>query len=336
MKITVLGGGNWGTTVALSVARAGHPVTLWVRRADQRDEINQARTNQRYLPDITLPAGLTATDDLGGAVEGAGLILFIIPSKAFRRVAQALGAHLSPEQLIIHGTKGFEPVTHLRMSQILEEETCARQLGVLSGPNIAWEMASGLPAGATVASRFPEVIRRARAALEHDQLQIYGNRDVVGVELAGALKNVVAIAAGMAEAMAVGQNAKALLITRGMAEITRLGVALGAAPGTFTGVAGVGDLIVTCASSRSRNFRVGDGLAKGEGLDEITARLGQTAEGINTARVVAELLRERQIRAPLLRTIHQVIEGAFSPEEGLRYLMSLEGSEDVEFVGGDF
>ncbi len=330
MRISVLGAGNWGTTVAMSIAAAGHSVQLWSRSETLRDEINQQRENSRYLPGVKLSEAIRASADLAEVTRGAQLLFIIIPSKAFRRVAEVLGEQLQPDQLVIHGTKGFEPGTQKRMSQILQEETCARQLGVLSGPNIAWEMARGLPSGTTIASRFPRVIASARQALEHKNLLVYGHHDLLGVELAGALKNIVAIAAGMAEAMEVGQNAKALLITRGMAEITRLGVALGAEPQTFQGMAGMGDLIVTCSSTRSRNFRVGRGLALGQSLPQILDELGMVAEGINTARITATLLKSRKIPAPLLSTIAEVIQGGLSPQEGLHYLMSLSGEADVE------
>ena len=239
--LTVLGAGNWGTTLAHLIGQNGYPVRLWARSPAAVAEINERHTHERYLSGMSLSANIEATSDLDEAVRDAELIFIVIPSQAFREVCAQIGAVVRPHQLAVHATKGLELGSYKRMTEIISEETCLRQLGVLSGPNIAREMCAGKPAGTVVASRFPRVVELAREVLRSKQLRVYGNTDVVGVELGGTLKNIIAIAAGMATQMELGENAKALLITRGLSEIARLGVALGADPMTFSGLAGIGD-----------------------------------------------------------------------------------------------
>jgi glycerol-3-phosphate dehydrogenase (NAD(P)+) len=329
-RVAVLGAGNWGTVVADLIAGNGHPVRLWCRRKEQAEEVNDAHTNERYLPGVKLSADIRATHRLREAVDGVPLLFFIIPTKAFRETCRAVGDLLTPDQLVVHGSKGFEAETHHRMSEILRQETCVKQLGVLSGPNIAPEIAAGKPAGAVVASAFPRVVSEATEALKGERFRIYHSRDVAGVEIAGALKNVVAIAAGVARELELGENARALLITRGMAEIRRIGAAQGAAPETFGGVAGLGDLIVTCASPLSRNNRVGAALARGEKLPEIVTRLGMVAEGVNTARVAHEVIAARRLDAPVFEAVYRVVHEGEDPKDALRRLMQLEAKPDVE------
>lgn len=327
--IALLGAGNWGTTLADIVASNGHRVRLWTRDAEQRDEITQRHTNERAVPGLWLPARVSATTDLAEAVREASLVMMVVPSQSFREVARALGEVLSPDQIVLHATKGLERGSNARMTQILAEETCAKQIGVLSGPNLAAEIAHHKPAGTVVASRFPHVVELARRALSCPRMMVFAGIDVVGVELAGALKNVVAIAAGAATAMDVGENAKSLLVTRGLAEITRLGVTMGASPLTFSGLAGIGDLMVTCASPLSRNHRVGAALARGERLDDVLAKLGMVAEGVHAAVAARALSREHHVEVPLLDAVHRVLYEGLSCEDGLRELMTLPAGRDV-------
>jgi len=329
-RVTVLGGGSWGTAIAELIAYSGNPVTLWVRSRAQAAAILKARRNVRYLPDLELPLSIRVTHDLVDAVRDVPVIFFVIPSKAFREVANATGDHLLPSQIAIHGTKGFEPETRDRMSRILEQETCLKQIGVLSGPNIAPEIARGLPAGTVIASRFPRVIAEARRLLVSDRFRVYDSRDVVGVELAGALKNVIAIVSGAAAGMDLGENVRALLITRGLAEIARLGTALGADPLTFSGIAGMGDLIVTCASPLSRNHRVGRGMAEGKTLDEVVASLGMVAEGVGTTRIAHAMAGEQGVDAPMVRAVHRVLFEGQTPMAMLEELMSRTPSPDMD------
>lgn len=328
--VSVLGAGNWGTTVAHLIGSNGFPVRLWTRSEDLRDEINEQRRNSRYLDGMELSSNITATSDLEGAVRDVELVFIVIPSQAFREVCTAIGPVACPTQLAVHATKGIELETHKRMTEILLEETCLRQIGVLSGPNIAREMCEGKPAGTVVASRFPRVVEVAREHLRSKQLRVYGNADVVGVELGGTFKNIIAIAAGMATQMGLGENAKSLLITRGLSEIARLGVALGADPMTFSGLAGIGDLMVTCASPLSRNHRVGAALARGMSLDEAVASLGMVAEGVKAAKIARQLAARHGLRSPLMDAVYRVLYDGLTPQEGLRELMISAGQADID------
>ena len=328
--ISVLGAGNWGTTIAHLIGQNGYRVRLWARSEATTAEINQHRTNERYLSGLSLSDNIEATTDLEAAVRGVELLLVVIPSQAFRQVCVDLGELVTPSQLAVHATKGLELGSYKRMTEILAEETCLRQIGVLSGPNIAREMCAGKPAGTVVASRFPRVVDAAREVLRSKQLRVYGNADVVGVELGGTLKNIVAIAAGMATQMELGENAKALLITRGLSEIARLGVALGADPMTFSGLAGIGDLMVTCASPISRNHRVGAALARGMSLTEAVDSLGMVAEGVKAAKIAHELTQELGLRSPLMEGVYRVLYDGLSPQQGLRELMSGAVQDDID------
>lgn len=327
--IAVLGAGNWGTTLSDLIASNGHAVRLWTRDPSQRDEINERRSNERAVPGLRIAPGVTATSELGEAVRGAELVLVVIPSQSFREVSRALGDVLAPEQVVLHATKGLERGSNARMTEILLAETCARQIGVLSGPNIAAEIAQKKPAGTVIASRFPHVVELGRRALSCPRMMVFAGDDVTGVELSAALKNVVAIAAGIATQMDIGENGKSLLVTRGLAEITRLAVAMGAAPLTLAGLAGIGDLMVTCASPLSRNHRVGAALARGETLEEILAGLGMVAEGVYAAVAARDLARSWRVEAPLLERVYRVLYEGLGCEQGLRELMTLPAGRDV-------
>ncbi len=322
-RVAVLGAGNWGTTLAHLAATNGHDVTLWSRDPSQCDEINLRHTNERATPGFAIAHGVRAVVDLREATRGAALILFVVPSQAFREVARAAGEHLVPEQLVVHATKGLELGTHRRMSVVLQEETCARQIGVLAGPNIAAEIQRGEPAGTTVTTTFPRVFDVAREALASRRLMVFPGDDVLGVELCSALKNVVAIAAGMAAGMGIGENAKAFLVTRGMSEIARIALSLGAHRATFHGLAGIGDLVVTCASTQSRNHRVGAAMARGERLGDVLARLGMVAEGVPGAIAARELATSQRVDAPLLERVHRVLYEGLPVQRALDELMSL-------------
>lgn len=329
LPIAVLGAGNWGTALAQVVASNGRRVALWTREVEVTNEINEQRTNRRSAPGLAIASGVHATTSLAEALEEPALILIAIPSQAFREVCRAAGDVLRPDQLVIHGTKGFETGTHRRMSEILLEETCVRQLGVLVGPNIAAEIDEGKPAGTVIASQFPRVIEMGRAVLSSKRLMVFASGDVVGAELCGALKNVVAIAAGMADEMAVGDNAKAFLVTHGMSELMRLAFAMGAEPATLAGLAGIGDLMVTCASPRSRNHRIGVALARGEKLEDAVARLGMVAEGVYASISARALAVAHGIDMPLFDRVYRVLHEGLAPHDALDELMSLPAGRDV-------
>lgn len=322
-RVAVLGAGNWGVTLAHLAAQNGARVALYTRDAGQVEEINGVRRSERAMAGLVIAAGVKATSDLRQAMDGAELLVFVVPSQGFRDLARAAGEHLRPEQLVLHATKGLELDTHARMSTILKEETCARQVGVLAGPNIAAEIARGHPAGTTIATAFPRLFDVARGAFASSRFVVLPGTDVLGVELCSAFKNVVAIAAGVAQQMDVGENAKALLTTRGMGDIARLSLALGAERATFHGLAGIGDLIVTCASERSRNHRLGAAIARGERLNDALAALGMVAEGVYASIAAHELARKHGIDIPLLDRVYRVLHEGLPPERALEELMTL-------------
>ena len=328
LRVAVLGAGNWGTTLAHSVAANGHAVTLWTRDASRCDEINERRTNSRSVPGLAIARGVRAVTAMGQAVDGASLAFVVVPSQDFRSVCRAAGEFLSPEHLVIHATKGVELGTHRRMSEVLLEETCVKQIGVLSGPNIAAEIAAGKPSGTVIASPFPRVVREGKRALSSPRLMVFAATDVAGVELAGAFKNVVAIAAGMAAELEVGENAKAFLVVRGLAEMARLGAALGARAPTFSGLAGIGDLTVTCASPASRNNRVGRALARGRELPAILRELEMVAEGVHASIAAHELAAAHRIDLPVMEQVYRVLYEGRSPRESIQELMQLPAGRD--------
>jgi glycerol-3-phosphate dehydrogenase (NAD(P)+) len=332
LRVTVLGAGNWGTTLANVVARNGHATLLWSRDPEQCDEINHAHTNSRSLPGITLHAGIAALGDLEQAVAAPDLIFIVLPSQALREVCRQFGDVARPEHRVVHCTKGLEIGSHLRMSQVLLEETCVRQLGVLSGPNIASEIARGKLAGTVIATRFPAIASLVRGALTCPQLRLFQSSDVRGVELCGALKNVVAIAAGMLDQLGLGENAKAFMLTRGVAELMYLASAMGAEPTTMIGLAGVGDLMATCASPLSRNHRLGVELARGVPLDAALAHIGMVAEGVYASRSARVLAQQHGIVMPLFEHIDRVLHEGLPVAEALAALMEIPTGHDVPRV----
>lgn len=326
--VAVLGAGNWGTTLAHLMGETGHEVRLWSRSAETCRSINEAHRNEPAVPSLLLSPRVNASTRLDWCVEGAAGVVIVIPAQSFREVSRQLGETLTPAQMVLHASKGLEKGTHLRMSEVLQQETCAKQIGVLAGPNIAAEIAAGKPAGTVITSPFPAVVEWGRRLLSSPRMMVFGGSDVLGVELCGALKNVVAIAAGIASEMDVGENAKAFLVTRGLAEITRLAASMGAEPATLMGLAGAGDLMVTCASKHSRNHRVGQALARGVDLDRALAQLGMVAEGVPTSIAARDLARGQGIACPLMDRVHRVLFGGLSPQDALEELMRLPGGRD--------
>lgn len=331
--IAVLGAGNWGTTLAHLIAQTTADVRLWGRDQELIDTINQTHTNPRYLDGFTLQPNLRATTSLADAIAGVESIVMVIPSKAFRAVCKQLAPLLSTDQAIFHATKGVERESYARMSEIILEETCVRQYAVISGPNIAREVMEGKPAGTVVATPFPKLAEQATDFLSTPNFRVYRNDDVMGVELGGTLKNIIAIASGMASELELGDNAKGLLLTRGLQEMIRIGRAFGAKSATFSGLAGIGDLMVTCASPHSRNFRFGRGLAQGKSKDDVIESLGMVAEGVFAARVAVEFANAKNIDIPVMRAIHDAIYEGLSAQDALRTLMKIPQRPDVDFGG---
>ncbi len=331
-KVAVLGGGSFGTVIANLAAGNGHDTTLWLRDPQQLADMRASHENTRYLPGFTLEAGLTFSDDLQAVVGAADVIFVSIPSKAFRAVLQAARPAFRPEQMLISTTKGIETDSFALMSEILVEESGLSRIGVLSGPNLAKEIMARQLAGTVIASHDEELRDSVHAVLSSPFFRVFSNTDVYGVELGGALKNIYAVASGMAAAHQLGENARAMLLTRSLAEMSRFAVHLGANPLTFLGLAGVGDLVATCSSSLSRNYQVGYAIGQGQTLAEIVEDLEQTAEGINTIQMVKHKSDELGIRMPLVCGLYEIIFNGRSLYEVVQAMMLSSQSSDVEFV----
>ncbi|MEK6662931.1 MAG: NAD(P)H-dependent glycerol-3-phosphate dehydrogenase [Pseudomonadota bacterium] len=323
MKIVVLGAGAWGTALAISLS-AHHPITLWARDRRQIDAIAATRENVRYLPGFALPDSIALSADLAQAIEGAELILAVVPTSGFRALLTAL-TQTGNTAAIVWACKGFEPGGAKLLHQVAAETLHADvPRGVLSGPSFAQEVARGLPCALTLASNDAAFALEVAARLNNHHLRVYSSSDVVGVELGGAVKNVMAIAAGICDGMGFGLNARAALITRGLAEITRLGLALGGRPETFMGLAGVGDLILTCTGDLSRNRSVGLGLAQGQALQTILEQLGHTAEGVHTCAEVLSMADAVKVEMPITREVYRVMFEGLSPRQALEDLLARE------------
>ncbi len=318
--VAVLGAGAWGTVLAALVAEGGASVTLWARRAEQAARVQAERENPAYLPGFPLPGGVRVTADLADAVDGAELAVVAVPSRAVRALARSLPPTAEHTLPLVLAAKGIEAERFLRLSEVVLEERPGTPVGVLSGPNLAAEVAAGKPAAATVASDDGALARRVQALLGGGPLRIYTSRDVVGVEIAGALKNVIALAAGMSDGLGLGDNSKAAIITRGLAEIVRLGTRLGGDPRTFYGLAGVGDLVATCTSDQSRNHLAGVRFARGVSLPAIEAS-HLTAEGIPTALAVHRKRLALEVDLPISAEVYRVVYEGKSVDEALRALM---------------
>jgi glycerol-3-phosphate dehydrogenase (NAD(P)+) len=325
-RIAVLGAGAWGTAIA-AVLAARLQVVLWARDAAQADTMARSRRNERYLPGIALPDALAITADFASAVSGAQLILAATPVAALRTVVERLGSRTP----IIWLCKGFEQGSGLLPHQIVEGTLGAgARCGALSGPSFAQEVARGLPCAVTLASRDGEFARDAAATLHGGRLRVYYCEDLVGVEIGGAVKNVMAIAAGISDGMGLGFNARAALITRGLAEIARLGSALGGSPDTFMGLAGAGDLILTATGDLSRNRRVGLELARGRTLQQILESLGHVAEGVHSAREVTRLAAAHKVEMPLSEAVSAVLEGRITAAAAVDRLLARESKMELE------
>ncbi len=304
--VTVIGNGAWGTTLAILAHRAGREATLYVRDLAVADSMRISRRNDAYLPDTGIPPGIRITSDLPTACADADLVILAVPSQTMRANAAGLNA-LAPDAVVVSAAKGLEVGSLLRLTEVIAEELPTRRICALSGPNLAREVAAGKPATTVVASADLGAAELVRDLLMSAQFRCYTNEDVVGVEMGGALKNIIAIGAGMADGMGAGDNAKAAFLTRGIAEIARLGVAAGADPLTFAGLSGLGDLVATCASPLSRNHFVGEELAKGRSLDDIRAGMSQVAEGIVTTAAARELGLRLGVDLPITEQMHAVL-----------------------------
>lgn len=320
MNVAVLGSGSWGTTLA-SLTTARHPTLLWSRRPEVADEVNEEHTNQTYLPGFTLPRRLRATADLEEACAGADVLVVGVPSAGFRDVVREAAPWVRPWVPVVSLTKGFERSTLQRMTEVIEEILPGHPAAALTGPNLAPEIMSGQAAASVIATEDLGVAAALQEMLRHRLFRVYMNHDVIGCEVGGALKNVIAIAAGIAEGLGVGDNTRAAVITRGLAELTRLGVAMGAEAQTLAGLAGMGDLMATCISPLSRNRSVGEALGRGQSLDAILADMNMVAEGVATAGLVLELAERWQVELPICREVHRIVTGQAGPLDAYRGLI---------------
>lgn len=326
MNVTVLGGGSWGTTVA-ALTTARNPTVLWARDEKVAAEVNEQHSNERYLPDLRLPRRLRATADLKQAVAEADLLIVGVPSKGFRSVLDEARQWVRPWIPVVSLTKGIERGSLLRMTQVIDELMPGHPAAALTGPNLAKEIMAGYAAAAVIATEDLSVAAALQQVLRHKLFRVYMNHDVIGCEVGGALKNVIAIAAGIAQGLGVGDNTRAAVITRGLAELTRLGVAMGAEAQTLAGLAGMGDLMATCMSPQSRNRTVGEQLGKGRSLEEILDEMHMVAEGVGTAVTTMELAERYGVELPICREIYKVITGEEKATDAYRGLQALPGHE---------
>jgi glycerol-3-phosphate dehydrogenase (NAD(P)+) len=322
-RVAVIGAGSWGTTIAKVLGENGKHTLFWTRRDDLAREINEKHENATYLPGAVLPDQVEATSDLERVCKDCQLIFLVVPSHGLRDVAREMGNWLTGEDVVVHATKGIEQGTFRRMSEVLREETCLRKIGVLSGPNLAKELAQRHPTGTLVASRYEEVFRRAHAVLHNDYFRVYYGHDVVGAEVGGAFKNIIALAAGVAAGLGLGDNTKALLLTRGLSEMARFGVAMGADLLTFGGMAGMGDLIATCSSPLSRNHQVGARLARGEKLEDIQRDMRMVAEGVKMAKAAHDFATAKGLDLPIANAIYRLLYEHHEVPKLLSDLMSI-------------
>jgi len=327
--VAVIGAGAWGTTLARMLAEQGASVRLWAVSRELAIEIEEHRENVSFLPGVPLPEGVDVSSSGPRVLDGATAVIWVVPSRWLREVAGGMAPRVPADVLHVCATKGIEPDTGLRMSQVLAqelggagEEALAAELVALSGPNLSGEINQGMPALSVAASASDQRARQAQELLTTPRFRVYRNPDIVGVELCGALKNVIAIAAGMSDGLGFGANARAALITRGLAEMTRLGVELGAHPQTFAGIAGMGDLVTTCTSRLSRNYSTGLRLAKGESREHIETSMRAVAEGIRTTRAEVALAAEVGVEVPIAEAVHQVLFEDLDPRTAAEMLMT--------------
>jgi glycerol-3-phosphate dehydrogenase (NAD(P)+) len=328
-QIGIIGAGAWGTTLAVKLAGAQRPVTIWAHTAEANEQLAQDRQNRRYLPGVTFPPNVRVATEAAYLSEPHRAYLLAVPSAHLRGTLRQLASGLDPNASLLSLVKGIESDSHLRMSEVIEQELPGRRVAVLSGPNLAREIAAGKPAGSVIASLDGELASELAALLASDRFRVYTNPDVVGVELCGALKNVVALAAGMVDGLQFGDSAKAGIITRGLAEMTRLGVAAGAHPLTFAGLAGVGDLIATCMSPMSRNRRAGELMASGLAWPDAAAQLNGVAEGVATVTGALALAAEHGVELPIAEQVAAVVHDGRQPLAAVAELMSRELKDEL-------
>ncbi len=334
-RIAVMGGGSFGTVIANITARNGCDVSFWMRSDELVRNVNHRRENPQYLPGYEISPRVIASDDMTSAVADAELIFVAVPSSSFRLVVREMLLHARPDAMLVSGTKGIEADSFLLMSQILRQEAPTARVGVLSGPNLAREIAAGHLTGTVIASEDEAVRENVRSLLRSESFRVYTNDDMLGVELGGSLKNIYAIIAGIAAALGMGHNTNSMLVTRALTEMARFGRELGADPMTFLGLSGVGDLVVTSSTPLSRNYRIGFALGKGKSAEQAIREVEQVAEGVNTVKLVSRKAEELGVYMPLAQGLYRIIHERESIGSILSSLMLSEQTLDVEFAASE-
>jgi len=331
MKIAVIGAGGWGTALAIVLHHNGHHVALWGRDPLLMGLIDERRINADYLPGIHLPEPIALTSDLAETLVDVEMVVLAVPSHAMRDTCRKLQSAIGNRQsaIFISVAKGIEADTGLRMSEVIRAAVPGAKIATLSGPSLADEVARGIPTAVVAASEDPSTAALAQQTFFSERFRVYTSADLIGVELGGALKNIVALAAGLCDGLGLGDNSKAALITRGLVEIARLGAALGAQRDTFAGLSGLGDLVVTCTSRRSRNRSVGERLGKGEKIADILASMEMVAEGVRNAKSVHDLARKHNVRTPIVDEVHAIIYQDKSPKQAVKDLMTRDAREEA-------
>nr|WP_043933591.1 NAD(P)H-dependent glycerol-3-phosphate dehydrogenase [Bacillus sp. EB01] len=332
-EIAVLGAGSWGTALAIVLADNGHNVKLWSHNPDQVQEINESRTNAKYLPGIEIPALIEAVSSISDALQGTDTVVLAVPTKAIREVVGKMKSVQDSPVTVVHVSKGIEPDSLLRISEMIQEEMpseSVKAIVVLSGPSHAEEVSLRHPTTVTVSSENMEEAERIQDLFINQNFRVYTNPDVIGVEIGGALKNIIALAAGITDGLGFGDNAKAALMTRGLAEIARLGTKMGANPLTFSGLAGIGDLIVTCTSVHSRNWRAGNMLGKGQTLEDVLNNMGMVVEGVRTTKAAHQLAAKYEVEMPIADTLYKVLFEGLPAKDAADLLMARNRTHEME------
>lgn len=332
-RVAVIGAGSWGTALAMVLADNGHEVRLWSHNPGQIEEINSQHTNKRYLPEVRLQDNIVGFSSLEEVLNGIEMIILAVPTKAIREVLGKIKKFQTEPVIIVHVSKGIEPDTLKRISEIIEEEmpeNLIKSVVVLSGPSHAEEVSQRQPTTVTVSSRQMDAAEQIQDLFINQHFRVYTNPDIIGVEIGGALKNIIALAAGISDGLGYGDNAKAALITRGLAEISRLGVKMGANPLTFSGLTGIGDLIVTCTSVHSRNWRAGNMLGKGKNLEEVLANMGMVVEGVRTTKAAWQLAQEYDVKMPITNALFDVLFNNVDTKNAVDALMGRVKTHEME------
>jgi glycerol-3-phosphate dehydrogenase (NAD(P)+) len=335
MKIAVIGAGSWGTALGIVLADNGHDVLMYARRQEQVDEINGRKTNENYLPGVELPQSMKASTSIKDVLEEVNTVLLVTPSKALRNVLEEMIPYLSGHTTLIHASKGIEPETYKRISEVIVEgipEEKRRAVVVLSGPSHAEEVSLRKPTTVTVSSTDEKAAEYVQDLFINQHFRVYTNTDIIGVELGGALKNIIALGAGLSDGLGYGDNAKAALITRGLAEIVRLGTKMGANPLTFTGLAGLGDLVVTCTSVHSRNWRAGNLIGKGNKLEDVLENMGMVVEGVRTTKAAFHLAAREEVEMPITAQLYAVLFNDKDPKQAVDDLMQRGRTNEISYL----